>query len=204
MQINGQVVFTNSLTPTSLENNNNDNDNNNNNRSSWRKTNYATFAAACNIFEAAAAAGRSLGILFLGLSRNNNNSKQQQTLLHFRAAKLFTQQGQQQQKRKCNSRVAQVTSWPIASWPVACFYCCSLLPAAGGSCSELAQEEQQPRLGLWAWSDAYVTGDEDRLTFGHICVELWREDATTANTTVAAVAATTGIAIATVGTAKPV
>lgn len=161
-----------------MENNNNDNDNNNN-RSSWRKTNYATCAAACNIFEApAAAAGRSLGILFLELSRsNNNNSKQQQTLLHFRAAKLFTQQGQQQQKRKCNSRTAQLTSWSIASWSVDC---CLLLVAAA-SCLLAAQEEQQPRLGLWAWSDAYVTGDEDRLTFGHICVELWREDATTAN-----------------------
>lgn len=86
-------------------------------------------------------------------------------------AKLFTQQGQQQQqKRKCNSRAVQLTSWSIASWSADC--CCLLA----------AQEElQQPRLGLWAWSDAYVTGDEDRLTFGHICVELWREDATTAN-----------------------
>lgn len=131
MQINGQVFFTNSLTPTSLENNNNDNDNNNDNRSSWRKTNYATCAAACNIFEApAATAGRSLGILFLELSRNNNNSKQQQTLLHFRAAKLFTQQGQQQQKRKCNSRAAQLTSWSIASWSVDC--CCKLLACCPG------------------------------------------------------------------------
>lgn len=85
-------------------------------------------------------------------------------------AKLSTQQGQQQQKRKCNSRAAQLTSWSIASWSVDC---CWLLAAQ--------EEQQQPRLGLWAWSDAYVTGDEDRLTFGHICVELWREDATTAN-----------------------
>lgn len=77
---------------------------------------------------------------------------------------------------------------------VDCKLVCWLLLAAAASCLLAAQEEQQPRLGLWAWSDAYVTGDEDRLTFGHICVELWREDATTAtaNTTVAAVAASNG------------